>query len=391
MYRGRVKALMLNAHGGQRGGSQKSIRSLALALAEAGHTVWVAAPAGAWLDALAERGVQVVSLEAPQRFGGQLHQAGFRNLARVVGLIFRHQIEVLHSFQYGSYLLARAAAAMTGRGAVHTVLGPLSPGHRFAEGPTVCVSEQFALDAADAGATDTRVVPGRIDVGDFATRVSDLGRGEPGGVRERRVVLISRLDGHLAMGARHFLTASELSGAGARWEVAGDGEALKTQRAEWPEVHFAGHVRDMSHVHRRADVVVGGGRGLLEAMAAGVVCVNLGPGGLGGVVSPETVDAMAWHNMSGRHAAGSTALALAGAIDELLADDGMRARLGAWSPGWVQARYATETAVAAYGAAWRDAASAAPGLASTGGLGLRLAASKAWRTMRRTMNAASVG
>lgn len=379
-----MRVLLLNAIAGLRGGSQRSIRTLGSALAGAGHDVHVACPAGAWADALSDEGrVHVHRLPTTCWLSGQLHQAGMRNALRLTRLSRRLDAQVLHTFQYGSYLLARAVGDALGIATAHTVLGPLSPGHRFGPGPVVAVSEAFADDALRAGATDIAVIPNRIDLSAFPPAP------EPPG---RVVTLVSRLDGHLIRSAEAFLASlTHITATDVIFQVAGDGAALDHLRAAGGQARMLGHVQDIRRVYRASTLMVGAGRALLEAMASGTPCINLAPTGCGGVVTPASVDRMARHNMSGRHARPASPEDLAKAIEGLLEDNDLRARLRAWGPGWVRGRYDVAQGVPRIEAVWdvsrRQARYRSQGtrLAATTALVLRLGATKGWRTLNRRL------
>ncbi|MFT5434030.1 MAG: glycosyltransferase involved in cell wall biosynthesis, partial [Myxococcota bacterium] len=321
--------LLVNAHGGQRGGSQRSIRSIGIALRNAGHDVQFACPTGPWLRGLSSLGFVVHPLERSAWMGGKLEQAGAGNLWRL-GRLAR-SVDIVHTFQYGSYLLARAATATVDTAHVHTILGPLSPGHRFARTDRlVSVSLAFAADAVLAGAEPAcvTVIPNRVALDEFG------GLGDPSGTR---ITLISRLEGHLAHAAAHFVEASNRL-VGHEFVVAGDGPAADALRSAG-RATFLGHVDDIVGVHADAAIVVGVGRTLLEGMASGLPCICLGPTGFGGVVSPDTIVGMAAHNMSGRHRFKPSPDGLTDAINDLMADRPKRQMLGRFGQAWVREHY----------------------------------------------------
>ncbi len=371
-----MRVLLLNALGGLRGGSQRTTRTIARALTDAGHYVLVGCPPGAFSESLIDAGIPTTAIDATAWLGGRLHQAGAANAARTVALCRRERIDVIHTFQYGSHLLARVVAGALEVGAVHTVIGPLSPGQRFASGPMMAISEAFRDDAIAVGADAHQVVvaPQQLDLTHF---------GEPLPPAEDPVVaLIGRLDGHLAHAAEHFLRAVPLVQCEARFVVAGDGEHLDRLRGA-TGVRFLGHVRDIRSVHRTARVVIGVGLSIVEAMAAGIPCINLAPVGCGGIVGPQTVAEMARHNMSGRHATSSEPAVLAATIDRLLSDGPERQRLAQWGPGWVRGRYDVLAGVPEFERAYAAAVAQPPPVAETGRLLARLTASKTARTLRR--------
>lgn len=65
-------------------------------------------------------------------------------------------------------------------------------------------------------------------------------------------------------------------------------------------VHFQGYTDDSRALIRKADVVLGMGRVVLEGLAEGKPCVVVGYEDIGGLVSPETFEKYRWSNFSGR-------------------------------------------------------------------------------------------
>ena len=215
-----MRALLLNAIGGLCGGSQRSIRTVALAMRRAGHDVQVAAPAGDWAALIKSDGIATHPLETSRWLGGKLHQASLRNLAVLIRLCRRERIELLHTFQYGSYLLARAVADVLGAGHLHTVLGPLSPGQRFLSDDHITAHcGRMRREAMSVGASPHRVevIPHRFDLLDV--RVSPRPASPT-------VTLVTRLDGPLAVAAEQFVAAARLTRESATFQVVRTSAAL---------------------------------------------------------------------------------------------------------------------------------------------------------------------
>ena len=121
--------------------------------------------------------------------------------------------------------------------------------------------------------------------------------------------------------------------------VAGDGELLDhyVRRADEINtrrgssiVRFIGpifEVPEMIRLYNFADIIVGNGRGIMEAMACRKPVVVLGENGEGAAVGPENIDDVAKFNFSGRHfrhhkgACDSVSL-----LKELITDDKWQAK-----------------------------------------------------------------
>lgn len=315
----------------------------------------VAAPRGPWLDELRAEGMPGYALPRTEQLHGLLEQATPLNAARLWRILRRERPDRVHTFQYGSHLLVRAVAEAAGVPWVHTLLGPLSPGQRFAGGPYVAVAAEFAGEAALRGAGCVSVVAGRIDLSRFTPLPAPDGPPV--------VAFASRLEGRLIPIAALVARAFSQLGGHVQGVIAGDGPGLDTLRAEHPRVAFCGHLADIRPLLAQAHIWVGAGRTLMEGLASGRPCVSVGSHGFGGVVDAAHIAHIAAYNFGGRHvpeggpAAASTAAgtgaptgastgapteALAETLRALLGDPERRAALARLGPRWVAAHLDVE-------------------------------------------------
>jgi len=58
---------------------------------------------------------------------------------------------------------------------------------------------------------------------------------------------------------------------------------------------------DIVKIYRGADVIVGHGRGIMEAMSCGKLAIILGEEGQASLITPENLECIAHYNFSGRH------------------------------------------------------------------------------------------
>lgn len=116
------------------------------------------------------------------------------------------------------------------------------------------------------------------------------------------------LDGVLQV-ARDVAFAREthiiMVGGGRLFEwMKGEVAALNAHSGAHARIHLLGPVHDpaeMAALYRSADVVMGHGRGIMEAMGCGRPVICLGEQGEAELVAPKRVETMADYNFSGRH------------------------------------------------------------------------------------------
>jgi glycosyltransferase involved in cell wall biosynthesis len=196
----------------------------------------------------------------------------------------------------------------------------------------LCPSEMLAADARKLGALDARVVPSGIAVPDHV--------GEP--VRPPHVLFVGRLSEE--KGIEDFLQATE----GLPRVIVGDGPL----RERVPDAVGFVSPRELGAYYERASVVVcpsrreGYGVVAREAMAYGRPVVATAVGGL--------LDAVE-EGVTGRLVPAGDRTALRAAVEELLADEALRRRLGAGGREAARSRFSWEAATEATIRAYRDA------------------------------------
>ncbi len=342
-----MKLLFLHSHAEWRGGAPHSIATWARGLRERGHCVTLVAPAGTWLTDLAAEGFETRELPRTERLGGLLEQATPANAARLWGLLRAERPDRVQTFQYGTHLLARTVCEPLGIPWVHAILGPLSPGQAFRDGVITSVAPEFAADAALRGAGRVLVARGRID----------LRRFQPLPTPPQPAVLgfASRLEGRLIPVARLVLDAfARLETRPVQLLVAGDGPGLTELRQRAPPgVQFVGQVREIREVLQRCHVWLAAGRTLIEGLASRRACVAVGPHGVGGVVSDESLPRIAAFNFGGRHVPTGTGgpETLARLLDALLASPEQREVLADSGRNWVARHLGVEAGLDALEAA----------------------------------------
>jgi O-antigen/teichoic acid export membrane protein/glycosyltransferase involved in cell wall biosynthesis len=326
------------------GGANQTTVTTAVAMKKRGHEVFFAAQDGPLRERLGAAGIPLVTLNTRVS-----HPS--RKAARVLGEILdRERIEV--ACPNGWDCLADALLATVPRGIpVVPTFPSVYPEYHHPRVPSAIV---FSGEYRDALIRDFGWSPGSLQM--LVSRI-DTDRFRPGadGAEQRSGWGLSEGNGVVFMGCR--FDAMKIEGIdflldavvplsrrcpSARVVLAGDGaharevearvEAINREIGS-PTVILAGKVLAMEKAFAAADVVVGNGaRSGMEALACGRPVVSVGPSGLGGVMSPETIEDFAYYNFDkGRVFDGTTRRdpeALADAIAALLSDPEHRRRLG---------------------------------------------------------------
>jgi L-malate glycosyltransferase len=332
------------------GGTEQQVALLASGLRERGidTSVLVMFDGGPREDALREAGVPVVHLGF-RRFSALRDMPG--NVAAFAGLVRRlrrDRPDVLHAFLLHSYLTA-AAATRIGRVPV-LVAGRRSMGFFKQDRPFVLAAERLATRVtrlvianaqavADDARANERVPAEKIAVVYNGLPDAAFAERDPASVRTPHPVLLCVANLKPYKGHRHLLDAVALLQARGRpctVLLAGDGEerqALERQAARLgADVRFLGATPGTGPLLARADVVVlpslseGMSNAVMEAMAAGRPIVATDAGG-----TPELLRGR------GMLVPPADPLALAAAIERLLADPGHAAALGRRARAWSRA------------------------------------------------------
>ena len=129
-----------------------------------------------------------------------------------------------------------------------------------------------------------------------------------------RVVLAMRFDSEKKMWLEGLFESLErLRDENVVLVIAGDGPLLPwifdyatkiNRKLNRTAVYLIGTITEpenMKSLYSYADIVIGHGRGIMEAMACGKAVINIGENGFCTVVDPESVEHISYYNFSGRH------------------------------------------------------------------------------------------
>jgi glycosyltransferase involved in cell wall biosynthesis len=358
------------------GGHFKSGAGMAALLTRMGHRVHVFAPG--CIDEMRElfrrSGAEVTVLPGLHGRPGLPPTA----LAREIVEVGRGQggFDVYHAWDepctaptYQAAVLAKSAYVFTVAG------GPISVMPYSRKCQTVVFSQELVdafLARSGAYAERLHLIRARIDTDTFRAEPCDPGFAARLGMpaEGRKVVLAMRLDEAKRPWMDTLLVAADglrESSGDVRIIVAGEGplaEELHERAAAIvrpatgePVLIPIGPVYatgDLVQLYNHADVMIGSGRGILEAMACGKPAIVLGERGEGEILDAASIGAAAHANFSGRHFRDreEPTKPLAELIASLLDDPEALAESGRFSYQYVMdefdARIGAEALVAVY-------------------------------------------
>jgi glycosyltransferase involved in cell wall biosynthesis len=296
--------------------------------------------------------------------------AGYRQIERIVR---EKSIDIIHAYDFHSIMRAFLAAIRLKKGFVFTQPGgPNTPKIGPRKADTVLFSEENMDYHKRAGKENLHLIRARIDTKEYCPAVVDADFVEENGlpVSGTKIVMAVRLYHtkeillkSVVQAARTFAGMSEPP----QICVAGEGPMLPELREEarqinaagtaGPVLHFIGPIfkpRDMARFYNYSDLVIGSGRGILEAMACGKPVVILGENYEAEVVGGENIEEIAYYNFSGRHlrAREKPCETLSELLKRLVKDRDQMRRLGEYSLEYIRtemdARLGAEQLVEVY-------------------------------------------
>lgn len=321
-----MRALLLFGHPIGLGGHFNSGLAMVRYLCQAGHQVQVASAGGnpGKIQEFIAAGATVHRVEALQP-----HSMVFPRRAPIQALVelaLVSQVDVVHAMDYQALAPAYTTALHSHAGLVSTFPGgnlfhhvPVSRGQMvvFSQEQIDNLQKRYTLDT-----DNLHLIPGRIDT----TLYNDLGGSQPLEplpvpqlpASSRIVLMATRFHPakrrwfHALMDAARQLNSGSIS---THFFIAGDGEMATeiqqqadalTDMLGCQVIHLLGpHYQSsvLNGLYNRATVVIGSGRGIMEAMAVGKPVVIINGRGKAHLVDNQCIDAVAYANFSGRHMA----------------------------------------------------------------------------------------
>lgn len=337
------------------GGHIASTYALAREMQQKGSVIYISAPWGPMAESFISAGLHFIPCKTLLH-GSPLHLLAFPRLALAAK---QCGAQLIHAMDYKSLYPAYLAASFLGIPLFFTKAGGVVPSYRIPKMTKVIVfSEELQRGMGEQYSDFSgriELIKERIDTHLFSS-------GGPlvlsGGYPLRLFMAMRFEESKRAWLEAVMFGMKKLTERGLAFNLtfAGDGplrnefEAAATDigRAHFGvDFHFLGAVTnptDMAKLYRAADVVIGHGRGVLEAMACAKPVIVLSPGTGATLVEPGIVGAICEYNFSGRHirAYPEAVGDLADIIFMLGENAEKRRELGKFSHYYVESEYSIE-------------------------------------------------
>jgi len=281
----------------------------------------------------------------------------FAAVRRLREIVRQHGIDLIHAFDARSHFHAYLAGLQERIPVLCTLCGGTDPYYNLPAAPVLIVfseeQKQKMVKTFHWPSSRVEVVRTRLDIRQIMDDQYRLGEED---VRNLgldstlpKIMMISSFDETKIRSIHKVLDAAEiLFSHDIRFQlvlIGGKGPLhdqvqMRTreicERYGLGQVILTGPIIEAFRLLQRADIVLGVGRSAFEGMAYSKPALIIGEKGYAGTMSPETVDAIAWYNFSGRNQKEEVgAEPLAAAIGDLLRDPVQRERLGAFGREFV--------------------------------------------------------
>jgi UDP-N-acetylglucosamine:LPS N-acetylglucosamine transferase len=272
-------------------------------------------------------------------------------------IIRRHEINLIHAFDARSYLHAYIAGLQERVPVLCTLCGGIDPYYNLPAAPVLIVfseeQKQKMVETFHWPASRVEVVRTRLDIRQIVDDRHRLGEEEANGLgldpQLPKIMMISSFDGTKIRSIHKVLDVAEmLFSRCIRFQlvlIGGKGLLHDQAKIRAEEicgrygaglVVLTGPIVGAFRLLQRADIVLGVGRSAFEGMAYGKPTLIIGEKGYAGAMSPDTVDALAWYNFSGRNQQEEVdAELLVTVIRDLLHDPEQGQRLGTFAREFV--------------------------------------------------------
>lgn len=283
-------------------------------------------------------------------------------LFKIVFITLRYNIDIIYAQDFQSLRPALLASRIMRARLIYTKAGGIIPRYKLPKKTTIIVfSEELynGIAAYNRGvAPYLMLIKPRIDTAIYKPREVSDGFKRKFLVVESSAVNVAmcmRLEGQKRPWIETFLRIAEkcikmrrvkfmLVGYGSLYGEVLDKIHVLNKIAKRELVRMHGRLSDrddMVQLYNYASIIIGHGRGILEAMACGKCVVCIGDRGRGTLVSPENVDAISYYNFSGRHLQNRSELGceVSSIINSLSKNRFLMKKLGIWGRQYIEQEY----------------------------------------------------
>ncbi len=305
------------------GGHCKSGLAMVKKLEAMGHHVIVLAPGGVdeMVRVLTATGAEFLAV--PELDSWHQLFPPLSGMRRIIRVGKERSVDIIHAQDFRSVGRAYAAAILSGKAFVFTEPGGAFTHHLppMRTDTVVFSREQMTnlLKAHRVVEENLHLIRARIDRSIYRPGAVEPSFAQKHVLPEsgKKIAMAMRLELIKMPWLKTILETAETLRSnknGVCIVIAGEGALLPQLREEAtringmskspPVLHFVGPIfgiEEINQFYNYADVVVGSGRGILEAMACRKPVVVLGENGEGEVVTPANIENVARFNFSGRH------------------------------------------------------------------------------------------
>lgn len=305
------------------GGHILSTFSIAREIKSRGHDVIFAAENGAMVPHIT-REMPFVETSVPTWIGERFTYLTSRylpSLFKIHAMLKQQQPEIVHAFDASSYLHFYLPCKLLNIPLLGTLCGGVDPYYNLPKtGKMIVFSEEQKQKLAGMSGwddSDIEVVRNRMDISGILSNENnpDPAELESHGINPAvpKLIMITSFGGLKIHGIYNLIEAFSIvreklklqlvfigKGGEGRKTAVEMAEAINT-RYDDRSVVFMGVTKDAYRFLKDADVVLGVGRSAFEGMTLGKPTLVVGNNGFAGMVCPETIEALAHYNFSGRN------------------------------------------------------------------------------------------
>lgn len=341
-------AAFISVHG--MGGSQNSSVTVCNALVDRGHRVTLYCPAEKMFSHVKPR-CEIIDVPMSRVNPDFVCNVTAGNICRLVREVKRREHSITMTFNWRSMFFTLPTMALYNLPSVHYLLGPTTGPKMFRlfRGRWIAncgETRQRVCDILGCRPGDVPVVPSRVSLRDIEAGLRRSGSqnvfvppeglvqiGMMSAFRSGKITAVNQaLDAMLILSQRGLPVRLLLAGDGPERSHVESRVAQTNQQAGRTIATYVGYTGDVADFLSAADIVLGVGRCVFEAMALSRPCIVVGDLGFAGSVSPDGIEKIAYHNFAGRNIdRPTTAQMLADELAWLVADRNRRSELGAFA------------------------------------------------------------